>query len=397
MRKLLRIIIILTLMLLASALTCLILALTIGRDLGILDNRFTDVREYAALLERIEDTYIGEYNKTEVKTAALRAAVDSLDDSWSYYFTSEEYAEYLDSSNNRFTGIGVNVVIDDETGGIRIQSIYKNSAASIAGILADDVIIAVDGESIIGIDMDQLSALLSRPIGETVVLSVIRNETVIDEIAVEYGYVFLDPVSFELFEGNIGYISLANFDGGSGIAFISAVDQLIEMGAVSLVFDVRNNGGGRVSEMTLILDYLLPEGEIFVAVDKEGIEDIIESTSEMIDLPCVVLINRYSYSAAEYFAATLSEYDYAITVGQKTTGKSRSQVTYRLPGGSAVHISTGQYLTKNRVSLYDTGGLTPDYEVDFTKDEMLLFLSGHLAYEDDPQLAASLNLLHQSN
>jgi len=394
MKRTHRILLTLALMLFASALTCLILALTVGRGLGLFNNRFMDIREYAALLKRIDNDYIGEADKDEITAMALRAAVYSLDDRWSYYLTAEEYADYINSSNNRFTGIGVTVVIDEETNGVMIKSVYKDSSADIAGLLAGDVITAVDGESVVGIDINALRTLLSRQIGETATLTVMRDALIIDDITVEYGYVYVDPVRYEMLDGNIGYIYIQNFDGGSGERFIGAVDQLLERGASSMVFDVRGNGGGRVSEMAMILDHLLPEGEIFVAVDKEGNEDIILSQPDSIDIPCVVLVNQYSYSAAEYFAATLSEYDYAVTVGQQTTGKSRSQMTYRLPGGGAIHLSTGQYLTKNRVSLYDAGGLVPDHAIAMTDGEAEQWALGYLAYEDDPQLLAALALLN---
>ena len=393
MRRTHRILLTLTLMLLASALTCLILALTLGRELGLFNDRFMDIREYAALLRRIDETYIGDPDRNEVTASALRAAVLSLGDRWSYYLTSEEYEEYINSSNNRYTGIGVTASVDEETGGIEIQSIYKDSAASNAGLAVGDIITGVDGVSVIGTDLEAFRVLLSRQIGETAILTIIREAAGTLDIIVEYGYVFVDPVEYELLEGSVGYIALMNFDGGSGERFIEAVDQLIETGATSLIFDVRGNGGGRVSEMTMILDYLLPEGDIFVAVDKEGSEEIIVSQPDSIDIPSAVLINRHSYSAAEYFAATLSEYEYSVTFGQQTTGKSRSQMTYRLPNGGAIHISTGQYLTKNRVSLYDTGGLTPDNIILMTDEEDELWALGRLSYEDDPQLTAALDFL----
>jgi carboxyl-terminal processing protease len=196
-----------------------------------------------------------------------------------------------------------------------------------------------------------------------------------------------------MLDDSIGYIILANFDGDSSISFISAADELIMEGARAFIFDFRSNGGGWVSEMTSMLDYLLPEGEIFVAIDKEGYEEIIYSEAEMVDIPCVVLVDRYSFSAAEYFAATLREYGYAIIVGEQTSGKSRSQMTYPLPGGGALHISTGQYLTKNRISLFDAGGLTPDHEVLLNEDEFNLLLSGELPLDADPQLITAIGIL----
>jgi len=166
------------------------------------------------------------------------------------------------------------------------------------------------------------------------------------------------------------------------------------MGALALMIDLRGNYGGYVSEVTEILDYLLPEGEIFVTVYRDGSESITRSDASFIDLPAVVLVDRNSFSGAEYVAALLREYDYAPIVGEQTTGKSRMQKPVELPGGGAINISFAEYLTKNRVSLHDAGGLTPDYEIVLSVDDMYLFQSGRLELDDDPQFQKALQVLN---
>ena len=380
-------------MLFASALTCLILLfflVFLFKDYGV--NRVF-IRDYATLLQMIDELYIGEYDENVITSNAMKAAVESLDDRWSYYLTPEEYAVFLDVSNNRFAGIGVGVVTDKATGGMGVEYVYRDSAAETSGLAAGDVIIAIDGEDITGETINDMRARLSRPIGDSVDLTVLHPDGSVDIFTVVYSYVFTNPVSFELLDENFGYIAISNFDQGASDGFISAVEELIGHGADALIIDVRNNGGGRVTEMTGMLDYLLPEGEIFVAVSRDGVETITLSEPDMVDIPCVVLVDSNSYSAAEYFAATLSEYGYASIVGEQTSGKSRMQGTYNMPGGGALHISTDQYLTKNRVSLHDIGGLTPDYQVALTDDEYMLFFSGELDKDADPQIQKAISLL----
>jgi carboxyl-terminal processing protease len=113
----------------------------------------------------------------------------------------------------------------------------------------------------------------------------------------------------------------------------------------------------------------------------------------MIDLPMVVLVDRHSYSAAEFFAAIMREYDHTIIVGEQTTGKSRMQTLHLLPGGNAVNLSTAEYLTKNRVSLYDTGGVTPDYLIEFSDEQRRLFFMGNLNLSEDIHIIRALELL----
>jgi carboxyl-terminal processing protease len=194
----------------------------------------------------------------------------------------------------------------------------------------------------------------------------------------------------------VGYIAIYNFEAHSADDFIAAVDALVVEGAKAFLFDVRNNGGGRAAELVRMLDYLLPEGEIFVGVTARGQEEIIYSDEHAVTRPAAVLVNEHSYSAAEYFAAVLREYNYAEVVGTQTTGKNRSQVTYLLPDGGALHISTGEYLTPGRVSLTETGGLTPDVVVEMSEEDIEALYYGKLPFEEDVQLMAALARLNQA-
>ena len=383
----------LTLMLAASALVCMATALIFIRLSRPDDEISVAARNYRMLLELIDDVYIGRLDVGEVSDAAMRETVEALGDRWSYYLTSEEYAVYLDRANNRYAGIGIGVVIDDATGGMKVQYTYKGSAAESAGLAAGDIITEIDGESICGMDLDEMRSLIARPLGESVILTVLSPDDTTKALTVLYDYIFIDPVSYEMLDGDIGYIILSNFDTGSSDSFISAANELIGQGARAFVFDVRANNGGRVDEMTGILDYLLPEGEIFVDVDRNGVEDITLSGPAFVDMPAIVIVDANSYSAAEYFAATLREYGYAEVVGVQTTGKNRVQKTWEMPWGGALHISSSQYLTKNRVSLYDAGGLTPDHQVGLTEEEYAMFMSGILRQDTDPQLQKALSLL----
>jgi carboxyl-terminal processing protease len=136
-----------------------------------------------------------------------------------------------------------------------------------------------------------------------------------------------------------------------------------------LIFDVRNNPGGKLSVLVRILDYLLPEGDLITLRYKDGTEDVWTSGPECIELPMAVLINGDSYSAAEFFAACLREYDWAALVGEKTSGKGCAQGTCRLSDGSGFNLSTSEYYTSKGLSLAHVG-LTPDAEVILSGEEM---------------------------
>jgi len=386
---------VLALVLMTSALSCLILSLLFLWRINTTAGRSDETNDFSELLNIIATRYIGAHDIEEVSNTAMRAAVDSLDDQWSFFMTPEEYTNYLASSDNRYTGIGVEVVIDEEIGGIKVMWVYPDSGAEAAGIFIGDIITAVDGESIRGLSLVDVRALLRRPVDDTVLLTVLRANGAYENLTVVYSVIFTDPVSYEMISDTIGYVSVKNFESGAADGFINAVNTLIEQGAESFIYDVRSNNGGKVTEMTQILDFLLPEGEIFISVDRSGDEQITKSDADFLDLPAVVLVNKHSYSAAEYFTAILSEYDYALTVGEQTTGKNRMQNTIPLPGGGAVHISTGQYLTKNRVSLYDNGGFTPDFLIQLSEEDLALYRSGELDLLSDPQIKKALSLLEE--
>jgi len=382
----------LTLVCAASAFACIILTMLFYAYIMSLKEEENEFSDFEELLRVIENRFIGAYDTDDIITEAMRAAVKSLDDDWSYYMSPDEYMEHLSTANNRYTGIGVEVLIDEETEGMKVLGVYKDSGADLAGIVVDDIVVAIDGESIIGLTLDEIRDMLRREIGDSAVITVLKPDGDHIDLIVVYSYVFRDPVSFRML-GNIGYIELKNFEEGAAHRFISAVNELINEGAVAFIYDVRSNPGGRVGEVTLILDFLLPAGEIFIAVDRSGVEQITKSNESFIDIPAVVVINKYSYSGAEYFAAMLSEYEYAETVGEQTTGKNRMQTTIELSNGGAVHISTAHYLTKNRVSLFEAGGYTPDHIVELTEDEWMLFRRWQLDIESDPQVQKALSLL----
>ena len=195
-----------------------------------------------------------------------------------------------------------------------------------------------------------------------------------------------------MLEGNVGLLRLRNFYSGSSEAFKAGVQALQDAGARSILFDVRDNPGGYVKEMTAILDYLLPEGVIFISRDLEGGEREYTSDAAAVDLPFAVLVNGESYSAAEFFAAELQESVGAVIVGEPTSGKGYAQQLFPLRNGSAVGISTSRYFTGSGTSLIGIG-ITPDASVELTMEEYLLLLQGELAPGDDPQIQAALSAL----
>ena len=170
--------------------------------------------------------------------------------------------------------------------------------------------------------------------------------------------------------------------------------QVAPQGAKALLFDVRFNGGGYKDEMVKILDKLLPEGVLFQSEDYSGNKQTDRSDAACIELPMAVLVNQDSYSAAEFFAAALQEYDWATVVGTKTCGKGNFQTGFQLSDGSLLNISIGKYYTPQGRSLTDTG-VIPDIEITLSDEDDAKLYYGQLEKADDAQLQAAIRAIRQ--
>ncbi len=315
-----------------------------------------------AVRDCVEEKYVGDTQWTEAADFASAAIVGATGDRWSYYMTAEEYSEYSRRLNNSMVGIGVTVTPDAEGRGVEIVSIVPDGPADRAGIQVGYIIIEVEGESLEAADISVAGELI-RSHEEEYSLICLDTDGQEQSFTLKNEVIYMSPVSYELMNEDVGYIRISNFERNAAAESMVAIKKLSEQGASSLIFDVRANPGGQLTELTQLLDYLLPEGEIFISVDAEGEEEIYTSKAGEIDMPMVVLLDENSYSAAEFFAAAMGEYDKATLIGSPSTGKARSQQTFILSDGSAVHISTRNYLTPERVNLAEEGGLVPDIEV----------------------------------
>ena len=347
---------------------------------------------FAQFLHVVDSRYVGEYDRDQLTDTALAAAAYSLDD-WSYYMDDEGYEAYEDYQANQYQGIGVTVTRDTEAGGIRIVQTEKDGPAQLAGLTAGDLILAADGQSTADMDTDGLRAIIQADFGGQVRLTVRHEDGTEEDVDVSCGVVYQSPVSGQILRGHVGYIAIENFHAGAGGEVLDMIDALLDQGADCFIFDVRDDPGGQVPELTKVLDRLLPEGTIFRQTDKNGREMEVTSDAECLDMPMAVIVNGESYSAAELLAATLQEYGRAVVVGEPTTGKSRSQVTYDLWGGGALHLSHYSYLTPNGVDLYAQGGLVPDVEVGLDEEQTSLYAVRWLEPEEDPQVLAALEAL----
>lgn len=342
--------------------------------------------EIVALLNEV---YVDGYDTDKLGDYLAQAAVAATGDRWSYYVSAEDYDAFVESNENAYVGIGVTVESsDDLTDGVQITKVTPNSPAEEAGIEADDRIYAVEGETVESLGLDEAKNRIRGEEGTEVTLTILRGEKKFD-VTVKRASVEVEVVKYSMLDGSIGYIKINNFEANSADRTIEAIDTLRGQGAKALVFDLRFNPGGRKDELVRVLDELLPEGPLFRSVDYKGNESVDYSDADCVELPMAVLVNGDSYSAAEFFAAALQEYDWATVVGTKTCGKANYQQTFRLSDGSAVAVSTGHYQTPHGVTLANVG-VTPDEIVEVDNKTYLELYKEAVAVKDDAQLQAAI-------
>ena len=343
-----------------------------------------DYAKYEEIQRIIREYYIGEVDEAALDDAVSRAYVSALNDPWSYYMSPEEYEAYKQYAANQYVGVGVTVELDLETKLPVIIDVAEDSPASRAGLEAGNIMVALEGESLEGKVAGELRELMQSFGDKSFTVTVMNAQGATRDVELICELVTANPVHYELLRSGMGRVKIANFEDGCAENLKGAVSDLLAQGASALIFDVRDNPGGKVSELIEVLDYLLPKGDLFVSRDKHGAEKVYASDAKCVEKPMAVLINANTYSAAEYFAAVLGEYDAAVLVGEPTTGKGRSQTTVELPDGSAVHLSNNIYLTPAGLDLSETGGVKPDIESHPVEDSKL-----------DVQLRAEENALSE--
>lgn len=343
----------------------------------------------------IENKYIGQADMEKARDAAAEAMVDALGDRWSYYISAEDYAAYQDNKDNSYVGVGITIIKREDAVGFDITEVTPGGSAHEQGVLPGDILIAVDGQPVAEKTTTDIRTIVRGEEGTDVSVTVLRNEEEL-EFTLQRKRIQLAVARGQMLDGGIGLVRIENFNTNCASETIAAVKDLLEQGATKLIFDVRNNPGGYVKEMTKVLDYLLPEGVLFRQEDNTGKASQIDSDQDCLEVPIAVLVNGDSYSAAEFFAAALREYDWAIVVGQQTVGKGYYQYTIDLYDGSAVNLSCGKYFTPKGVNLTEVGGLTPDAEVEVDEQTAAQIASQTISVTEDPQIQAAIEALNKT-
>jgi len=250
----------------------------------------------------IEERFIGEADTEALTDAAASAMVKATGDRWSYYIPASEYEAYREQAENAYVGVGMTIQAAEDGSGFLILEVVAGGPAEEAGIQVKDLLIGVEAEDVRGMTVTEVRDLVKGEEGTAVSLTVLRQGTH-ETVSVQRRKVETPVATYTMLEGNIGLVTIENFDERCAEESIAAIEALLEEGAEKLIFDVRNNPGGFADELVELLDYLLPEGDLFRTVRYDGKEHVDKSDADCLEIPMAVLVNASSYSAAEFFAA----------------------------------------------------------------------------------------------
>lgn len=322
-------------------------------------------------LENSIDTY---YYKTDVDKqdeadGLYKGLIDSLGDPYSTYYTAEEFEELMNDTEGVYYGIGAYVSMDNDIQMPRIAGVIEGSPAEEAGLMTDDIIYEIEGESTKGLELSVVVSKIKGEEGTTVHIKFYRQSTdEYPEMDIERRQIESPTVKTEMLDNGIGYLQITEFDEVTYTQFVDGMQELRDQDMKGLILDLRSNPGGSLSAVCKIANELLPEGTIVYTVDRDGKREDYTSTGENeIDIPVVVLINGYSASASEILSGALKDYEKATLVGTTTYGKGVVQRVFSFKDNTAVKLTISNYYTPNGNDINGVG-IEPDVELEFDAD-----------------------------
>jgi carboxyl-terminal processing protease len=350
------------------AVTGLVVGLWLGGHPGKLPGGVRDVfvdqkaEVSDQVMQEIEDNYWKPVNSDELQNASARGMIKSISkqtkDRFSHYFDAKEFQQFKQVTEGRFSGVGLGV-----TGvkrGLRVSEVFKGSPAQKAGIKRGDVIVAVNGKSIAGMDATLATGLIKGDPGTEVTLSVLTGgKPPPRKLTIERANIDVPVVDGRMIKVNgtpVAYVRMSAFTPGVHDALRKQIEDLRAKGAKGLILDLRNNGGGLLEEAVLSGSIFLEDGTIVSTDSRTQGQKTYPAVGDAISpQPTVVLVNRDTASAAEILTAALGENDLGTVVGTRTYGKGVFQQVIPLDSGGGLELVVGEYLTSNGTSIANKG------------------------------------------
>ena len=331
----------------------------VNAETSNLETKVSLIKEY------IDEFYLGETNEENMIESAVKGYVAGLGDEYTQYLTKDEYEELMIDVNGDYVGIGI-YMTQDVNGNVIVLLPIEGSPAEEAGLKTGDIITKVNGEDCIDMDLSLVANKVKGEEGTTVDLEILREDEIINK-TITRRTVEIRTVATEIINNDIGYIEILSFDTGCSDKIELILNDYMNRGIKSIIIDLRDNGGGVVSEATDMADlFLQKDSNIMIEIDNKGNAKTTKAEKEPIinsDIKIVVLTNENSASASEILVGALKDNNIAQIVGTTTFGKGVMQELVPVSSGGALKLTIKEFCTPNG-SKINKEGIKPDIEIE---------------------------------
>lgn len=347
-----------------------------------------------------QDLLSKNYTSKEQAYAALRKALEKLNDPYTRFMDPKQYEALSNQTSGELSGVGIRLEVNEQSKTLTVVEPIENSPAIKAGILSGDRILAIDGKPTKGMTVEDASNLIRGNVGSKVKLEIGREGKDSFMVSLTRARIELPTVRYTLKEeGNskIGYIRLSEFSSHAAEQMKKAIQDLQSKNVEGFVLDLRGNPGGLLQSSIEISRMWLDRGAIVKTVDRVGKDEKISANQTAITkLPLVVLVDGNSASSSEILTGALKDNGRATIVGSQTFGKALVQSVHSLADGSGLAVTIAHYYTPNGTDISHKG-IAPDVKIDLTDGDRQKLTANPklLATKDDPQYARAVSVLER--
>lgn len=380
-----------------------ILATATFKDAIYIARKGNIMNKLSAVANTLDKYYLYDLDDEKLADYAALGMTVSLDEPYTRYYSKNEFSQYMGNIQSSFVGVGIVISVDRENNLVTVVSPYEDSPGERAGILAGDVILAVDGAEVTAENITEVASKMrgdniDDPIGTSVTLKIRRDNGEPFDVALTREKVVRKSVKSKMMDDGVAYLRITSFDskGENGEQdtsdeFNEHLNTLRDGGMTKLILDLRGNPGGDLEVVCKIADKLLPFGTITYIEDKNGNRRSQTSDEAALGIPIVVLVNGSSASASEVLTGALKDYKAATVVGTKTYGKGIVQTVIPLTDGSGMSVTSARYFTPNGVCIHGVG-IEPDIKIDMP-DALKNLPVSQLDEAQDVQLKKALEII----